>query len=108
MIGYGRLEKILLCNLNSNIIWSNLQNSVHLLAVIAPCDTDGSDASSVVVEYRKFLPIIVTDLRNIKAVVGRVSTRKRWGIIDRTVNTALASFAEMVEDEDSLSDEELP
>jgi len=106
VIGYGRLEKILLCNLDDKIIWGNLRNSLHLLAVIAPCDTDGSDASHVVVEYRKFLPIIATDLRNIKAVVGRVNTRKKWGIIDRTINATCASFLEVAEeyDEDFLSD----
>lgn len=88
-------------------MWGNLQDSIQLLAVIAPCDTNGSDASQVLVEYRKFLPLIVTDLRNVKAVVGRAKTRKRWGIIDRTANAALASFVEVAKeyDEDSLSDQ---
>ncbi|KAG2123155.1 hypothetical protein BD769DRAFT_1389301 [Suillus cothurnatus] len=63
----------------------------------------------ILVEYEKFLPIIVTDLRNIKAAVGRVNTRRRWGIIDRTINAACASFADVDEEynEDYISDEEM-
>ncbi|KAG1781258.1 hypothetical protein EV702DRAFT_963116, partial [Suillus placidus] len=107
VIGYGRLEKIILCHLDSKAIWGTHQNSLHILAVIAPCDTHGHDASQILVEYKKFLPIIVSDVRNIKAAVGRVNTRRRWGIIDHTMNAACASFADVDEyNEDYISDED--
>ncbi|KAG1743595.1 uncharacterized protein EDB91DRAFT_1051152, partial [Suillus paluster] len=107
VIGYGRLEKIILCNLDGKAIWGTHQNSLHILAVIAPCYTDGRDASQILVEYKKFLPIIVSDVCNIKAAVGRVNTRRRWGIIDRTINAACASFADVDEyNEDYISDED--
>ncbi|KAG2121441.1 hypothetical protein DEU56DRAFT_746663, partial [Suillus clintonianus] len=106
VISYGRLEKIILCNLDDKAIWGSHRNSLHILAVIAPCDTDGCDASQTVVEYKQFLPIIVSDVRNIKAAVGRVNTRGRWGIIDRTINAACASFADVDEEYNYISDEE--
>ncbi|KAG1770317.1 hypothetical protein EV702DRAFT_939738, partial [Suillus placidus] len=92
---YGCLEKILLCNLDDKRTWDNLQNSLHLLAVIAPCETNGCDALQALMEYRRFQPTIVTDLCNIKATVGWVNTRNRWSIIDCSINAACASFTEV-------------
>jgi hypothetical protein len=53
--------------------------------------TNGKDATSELTTYSKTTASIITDLQTICAVVGRVESRKKWGIIDRgegLVNTA--------------------
>lgn len=54
------------------------------MAVITPCKTLGKDAAKGMVAYTDVFKPIVTDLRTIVAVVGRVPTRGKWVIIDRT------------------------
>jgi hypothetical protein len=82
---YGRLDKILVCKLSHHQIYRSLCNKVLILALIVPCKTNGQDASISIVGYKQMMAPVVTDIRNIKAVVGRVLT---WGenfIIDHTV-----------------------
>jgi hypothetical protein len=85
-IGYGVLEKILLCDLDGEGLWGNLGNTSHLLAVITPWRTNGEDAALETLIFKHTLTPIVTDLRNVRGVVGRVESQGQWGIIDR--NTA--------------------
>jgi hypothetical protein len=66
----------------------------RLLAVIEPCVTEGKDATKEVVYYQRKTTHIVTDLQTIGAVVGRVKTRGKWGIIDRSGNNARPIFLE--------------
>lgn len=69
-----------------------MKGSTQILAVVRPCRTTGEDASQKVVEFRGFHELIVTDLRSIKTVVGRVKTRGRWGIIDHSDGCVHAVF----------------
>ncbi|KAG2146056.1 uncharacterized protein EDB93DRAFT_1241095 [Suillus bovinus] len=74
VISYGRLDKILICELGEHKIYSFLRNTTLILALITPCNADGTDASISLVGYKEFVSPVVTDVRNIKAVVGRVQT----------------------------------
>ncbi|EKM49288.1 uncharacterized protein PHACADRAFT_107069, partial [Phanerochaete carnosa HHB-10118-sp] len=96
---YGRLEKILKCNLpQGSRFWRDLQGCRLLLAVITPCVTTNRDATQVVTSYcAEQQSQVVVDLRTVQSVVGRIFTREKWGIIDRSSNTARTVF---VEDED--------
>jgi hypothetical protein len=67
-------------------VWDELHDATQLLAVITPWRTNGEDAAVETVFFKHTLAPIVTDLRNIRGVVGRVESRGQWGIIDR--NTA--------------------
>ncbi|KAG9310596.1 hypothetical protein JVU11DRAFT_9159 [Chiua virens] len=91
-IQYGRLERILVCGLGPQTIWKKLRHSVLLLAVITPAKTNGEDAALTTTQFSNFGVSIVTDLRNVKASIGTVETRKCWGIIDRAVGTAKTAF----------------
>lgn len=91
-IGYGRLEKILVCPLGQEGLWGHLQGQVQILAQITPCKTTGGDGSTEVVLYRDFAASMITDIRNVKAVIGRVKVRNLWGIVDRTYGLARTAF----------------
>ncbi|EGO30536.1 hypothetical protein SERLADRAFT_412356 [Serpula lacrymans var. lacrymans S7.9] len=89
---YGHLEQILVCQLGNDDFWKDLSGCGLLLAVITPCKTEGKDAALEVAVYGGVAAAIATDICNIKAVVGRVKTRGRWGIIDRTSGLASVAF----------------
>jgi hypothetical protein len=91
-INYGVLEKILVRSLGDENIWGDLRGKTHLLAVITPWRTDGQDAALETVFFKHTLATIVTDLRNVCAVVSRVVIRGEWGIIDRNIGIAHATF----------------
>jgi hypothetical protein len=92
VIQYGQLKKILEFETGSQNSWCELKNTHQLLALIKPCKTRGKDASHQVVEYEDTKESIITDIRNIKAVVGRVKSRGRWIIVDRLVETVLQAL----------------
>ena len=101
-----------MCNLGGERVWDAQQGTTHLLAVIMPWRTTGQDAALETVFFKRTLAPIVTDLRNIRGVVGRVESRGQWGIVDR--NTALIRVAFAVKangpldsDSDSDSDSDL-
>lgn len=98
---YGRLEKILECNLPDNdIFWGDLQGSRLLLAVITPCVTTGRDATQTPTFYRSEQQSqVVVDLRTVQGVVGRVSSRGKWCIIDRSHDIARTVFVDNDDDE---------
>ncbi|KAF8128237.1 hypothetical protein EV363DRAFT_1585187 [Boletus edulis] len=91
-IQYGQLERILVCQLGDEGVWRHYSHSTHILALIIPVKTEGQDASTTTTYFSKFLAPIITDIRNVKAVVGRVETRNRWGIVDRSVGLAKTTF----------------
>ncbi|EGO29050.1 hypothetical protein SERLADRAFT_433063 [Serpula lacrymans var. lacrymans S7.9] len=78
--------------LGNDDFWKDLSGRGLLLAVITPCKTEGKDAALKVAVYGGLAAAIATDIRNIKAVVGRVKTRGKWGIIDRTSGLASVAF----------------
>ena len=92
VIQYGRLKKILEFETGSQNCWRKLKNTHQLLALIRPCKTSGKDALRQVVEYQDTKESIITDVRNIKAVVGRVKSRGRWIIVDRSEETVLQAL----------------
>jgi hypothetical protein len=92
-IFYGRLELILECDIPNKNFWGrDLQGTTVLLAVITPCVTMGKDAVKEMTTYQHTTTQVVTDLRTINAVVGRVQTRNRWGIVDRSEDSARTEF----------------
>ena len=92
-IFYGKLELILVCNIPDKRFWGrDLQGTTVILAVITPCVTMGKDAAKELTTYQHTTTQVVTDLRTISAVVGRVRTRNRWGIVDRSEDSSRTEF----------------
>ncbi|KAE9407425.1 hypothetical protein BT96DRAFT_809662 [Gymnopus androsaceus JB14] len=89
---YGQLENILVCDLPNDPIWGEMRNTTRLLAVLTPCVTKGRDATEGVVVYNKMNASIVTDLQTISAVIGRIASQKKWGIVDRSNGLADTVF----------------
>jgi hypothetical protein len=81
-VQYGQLEKILVCLLSNNTQWLGLAGKTLLLALIRPCQTNGRDATKEETRYSRNLSSIITDLWNVKGVVGRVKSCGEWTIID--------------------------
>jgi hypothetical protein len=106
-INYGRLEKILVCQLGPEDLWKDQRSKIQILALIVPCKTEGEDAAVQTVYYRNMAASIITDVRNIQAVVGRASTRGKWGILDRKLGSINPIFAAVEgDDEGQESDSE--
>lgn len=66
---------------------------MHLLALVVPVKKKGEDALSTTIHFSRFSAPIITDLHNVKAVIGRVETCNRWGIIDHSMAPAKTIFA---------------
>ncbi|KAF9231529.1 hypothetical protein BU15DRAFT_55996, partial [Melanogaster broomeanus] len=84
LVNYGRLEKILVCSLPDSRLWRNFAGKTVTVALVTPCQTHSKDATRELTTYSRTLATIATDLRNIKAVVGRCKTRGDWVIVDRS------------------------
>ena len=106
-IMYGQLERILVCSLGDERIWRDFRNSTLLLVLVRPVKTDGEDAALTTVIFSQYLAPIITDLWNVKAVVGRAETRGRWGIVDHSVGIAKPAFT-LDETEDYHQDDDDP
>jgi len=80
--------------LGNESVWGEFQNTTHLLALIRPWRTDGQDAALALeaVTFKHTLAPIITDLRNVRGVVGRIKSRGEWGIADRSTGFARAAF----------------
>ena len=87
-IFYGQLCHILVCYLPDIDLWQNVRGTTRLLAVVDPCDIslqgDNRDAARHLVSFTKYTTAVVIDLAAISCIVGRVQTRKRWYILDRS------------------------
>ncbi|KAJ7017985.1 hypothetical protein C8F04DRAFT_1330355 [Mycena alexandri] len=101
-IFYGRLECILVCDLPCAAVFDSLAGKRRLLAVITPCkNTKGQDASLEITNHNGFTSLLVTDLQSVVAVVGRIQTRGRWALVDRTGGLIRPRFIEAdAEEED--------
>ena len=101
IINYGVLEKILVFELDDDPFWRDLRTKTILLALISPFKTNGVDAALQTVFYKpsESPAALVTDLRNIKACIGRVESRGKWGLIDRDSQLVQPSFAVGEQDE---------
>jgi hypothetical protein len=71
---YGVVEKFLVCTLDEKDIWGLLCNTTQLLMVITPFKTDGEDAATTLTFYKDTSASIVTDIQNIKRLVGHVES----------------------------------
>jgi len=90
---YGLLEKIIVIAIGQENVWGHFKGTTQILVLITPCKTTGgSDAAKSYVSYKETHVSIIIDLRNVKAVVGRIFSRGRWGIIDRSTRIASATF----------------
>ena len=91
--------------LPDNNFWgSELRGTTHLLALITPCVTRGKDAGLELTLYHWTTTAIITELHVILAVVGRVETCGKWGIIDRTGEDIQAEFFSSVDGSESEED----
>ena len=96
----------MVCKLPIDAFFEELSGATCLLALVTPCNTAGQDAIQEHTTYSNQAASIITDVRSIKAVIGRVHSRGNWTIIDRSSAVAHAAF--VVDDiEDSDSDDEL-
>ena len=79
-------------------VWGSLRGTTQLLAEITPWRTEGEDAALCTVFYERELARVITDLSNVRGVVGRVESRGRWGIVDRSMRMVRATFSEALEE----------
>jgi len=99
-VGYGLLEMMLVCALPDIPVFGVLRGRLQLLVVIQPCQTSGKDATRKLTYYKGILSPFVTDIVNVKAIVGRIQTRGKWGIVDRLPGTAAAMFGDVDQDDE--------
>lgn len=92
--GYGDLEKIIALAVPTVPFFGALGGKSIILALVKPWDTDGKVASEETVFFKDRRARIIMDIRSLKAVVGLVKTRGRWGIIDRVPGAATTTFAD--------------
>jgi hypothetical protein len=88
--------------------WGRFAGKVRLLAVITPYRTGGLDAALGIVSHQQVKASVVVDIQSIMAVVGRIQTRGKWHLIDRTGGMVRPEFipSEMEEDEEEEIDSE--
>ncbi|KAJ7779129.1 hypothetical protein B0H16DRAFT_1300412 [Mycena metata] len=96
-ICYGRLEEVLVCEVPNGKMWGEFSGETRLLAVITPCSTNGQDATARIVSHSRMVATIVTDIQTVVAVVGRIPTRGKWGIIDRGPGSVKPEFVPSVD-----------
>ena len=77
-IMYSQLKCILVCSMGDERIWGDFCNSTLLLVLVRPVKTDGKDTALMTIIFSQYLAPIITDLQNVKAVVGRAETQKHW------------------------------
>ncbi|KAE9390937.1 hypothetical protein BT96DRAFT_1001778 [Gymnopus androsaceus JB14] len=93
---YGRLDNIVTCIIPDMPFWEDdLRGKLRILAFITPCQTEGQDATKGAVEYKRLTAQVVLDLQTISAAVGRVHTRGRYGIIDRSSTSSSTTFVDI-------------
>lgn len=102
-IFYGRLERILKCQLNEDKLWGDFKRKLYVLAVITPCITHGLDATRELTIYSKMTTAVVTDLCTVQCVIGRIQVNSLWGIIDQSDKAVRTEF---VSNSDEESDED--
>ena len=95
-VSYGELEKIFVLTLPKDKFFKTLSGKLLVLALITPWDTEGKSGAEDNVYMTSRKASVVTDVRSLRAVVGLVETRKRWGIIDRAPETVQVQFTDEV------------
>lgn len=104
MTTYGCLQQIIACQLPGTKFWNDQSKKINtglfLLGLVEPCITEGKDATEEVVFYNSTKTSRIMNLVAISSVVGRVRTRNKWGIIDRSRGVARTDFVDEEEDEE--------
>jgi hypothetical protein len=76
---------------------------------MTPFKTKGEDAAMILTFYKDTTASIITDIRNIKRLVGCVQSQGKWGIIDQSTNLVRRTFVvdkhQSEDDEVSSSDD---
>jgi hypothetical protein len=90
----------MVCELPEDAFLGELSGVTWLLALVTPCNTGGRDAVQEYTTYSTQAASVITDLRSIRAVVGRVYSRTDWAIVDRSSALSHAAF-EVDDAEDS-------
>jgi hypothetical protein len=93
---YGRLECILVLELDPNPILGIAEKTTRILADLTPCACTEGDATTDLVSYRRFQAPRILDIQAVENVVGRVSSRGDWYIVDRSVEGARTQFVDEV------------
>jgi len=75
-------------------VWGDLRGTTRFLAVITPWRTEGRDAAEETLTFKHTLAVVVTDLKNIRGIVGRAESRGEWGIVDRNTGMVRVTFAD--------------
>ncbi|KAG0704212.1 hypothetical protein DFH29DRAFT_802240 [Suillus ampliporus] len=94
-ICYGLLEKILVYQVPDDPFFADLSGKQQILVLLTPWKTEGQDAAKILTLVQAKLAPIVTDIRNVKAVVGLVETRGRSGIIDGVGDSIFVGFDDL-------------
>ncbi len=102
---YGCLQQIIACKLPATPFWrknsTKLKSDLFLLGLVEACNTGGIDATEKIVFYDSTRATRIINLMTISSVVGRVKTRNKWGIVDRSKGVARTNFVDDSEDEDA-------
>jgi hypothetical protein len=91
---YGRLECLLVLELEPNRALGIKEKTTRILADLTPCACTEGDATLNLVSYHRFQPGRILDIQAIENVVGRMSSRGDWYIIDRSVEGARTQFVD--------------
>lgn len=95
---YGQLHYILVVELPTfksvRSKFELAQPTTYLLARVTPCKTGGVDATKAFASYKtgEEEPDLFIDVRTIHCVVGRIYTRGKWWIVDRSRGAARTVF----------------
>lgn len=80
-VGYGKLEKVIICQLPNHDFFQGHKDKTLLLALVTPLQTNGQDATKKLTSYTQKLASIIMDLRSVKGLIGRVQVKNHWWII---------------------------
>lgn len=94
---YGRLECILVVQLEPNPALGIPLPTTRILADLTPCAASPGDATKALVSYKRFQPGRILDINAVENVIGRISSRGDWYIIDRSMDGARTIFVDDVD-----------
>ena len=83
---------------SDDAFWGIHSNRHFLLAQVTPCKTNGRDGAKELTSFKAPQASesqVIVDLQTITSKIGRVETRGRWGIIDRSTEAAKTVFYEV-------------
>ncbi len=91
-IFYGQMHRVLQCALPDKPFLEDLQRENSYISCYHSLQNTRLDASKELTTYKDTTTTIVTDIRVVSSVVGRVLSRNKWGIVDRSGEYARTDF----------------